>query len=103
MDMGALALILRATPKLVPAGGPIDMRLSVPELHPDPLPTWPTPFMGEPGTRLRRAFSGSMTGDSAVLLLGMSRIDTSNGGMETGVSEKCGSVLGPAASDPGLA
>ena len=104
MGMGAL----RVTPKLVPAGEPIDMGLLVPELCPDPLLTRPildspTPFTGEPGARLRRVFSRSVTGDSTVLLLGMSRIDTSNGGMETDVSEKCSGVLGPAPSDPGLA
>ena len=41
VGVGALALILRATPKLVSAGNPIDMGLLVPELCPDPLLTQP--------------------------------------------------------------
>ena len=58
--------------------------------------------MGEPGAKLRRVFSHSVTGESAALLGGMPRTDISNGGMVMGPSEKCGSVLGPANSNTGL-
>ena len=83
------------------------MGLPVPELRPEPLLIQPTPvnptfFTGDPGAKLRRAFSWSVMGDRAALLLGMPRTDTSKGGIVTGPSQKCCSVLGPAASDPGL-
>ena len=99
--MGTLAFSLRAMLIPMPAGDPIDMGLLAPELCPDPLLTWPTLdsptlFTGKLGARLRKTFSRSETGDSAVPLY------VSNGGMETGPPEKCGSVLGPTESDPGL-
>ena len=105
--MGGLVLFFRAIPKFVPAGKQMDMGLPVPELHPDPLSKLPnladpTFFTGDPGTKFRRAFSQSMTGNRVAFLLGMSSTDTSNGGMVTGPSLKCSSVLGPATSKPGL-
>ena len=64
----------------------------------------PTFFLGEPGTRPRRALSCFMTGDvqaleprSEVSLASTFRIKMSKGAIDTGPSSaKCSGVLGPA-------
>ena len=82
------------------AGDPSDMGLSEQKLRPNPLIPRPIPggaacLTGDPGTILRRAFSPSVTGD---IRAGASKRAKSKGRMEVGASQKCGGVLGPAAS-----
>ena len=98
-DVAAWAHTLRAILRLEDtAGDPSDIGLSEQELCPDPLMTQLIPdgaafLTGDPGTRFKRAFSPSVTGDIGA---GIPRRVKSKGGMETSTSQKCGSVLGPA-------
>ena len=82
----------------VMAGDPSDMGLSEQELHPETLRPQPSPggavcLTGDPSARFRRAFSPSVMGDIGA---GMPKRVKSKGGMEAGISLKCGGVLGPA-------
>ena len=82
------------------AGEPRDMGLSEQELCPDPLTPLLIPaaavfFIRDPGARLRRAFSPSVTGDIWASILMRDRLKA---GTETGALLKCGGVFSPATS-----
>ena len=68
--VGTLALILRAMPTAIPTDEPMDMELLEPELCSDPLASQFTPvnatfFTWDPGAKLRRVFSFSVTENRA--------------------------------------